>query len=89
MQNGAVFRGYVGSDGKHYMSLAAMPVGVTAASAPNATAFKADALLPGQVANAGAAGNLCHVDCSKRGVCSYKTGLCTCLAGSFGDDCSI
>jgi hypothetical protein len=31
--------------------------------------------------------NSCHVDCSKRGICNYKTGTCTCFEGSWGADC--
>jgi hypothetical protein len=31
--------------------------------------------------------NSCHVDCSNRGICNYKTGTCTCFEGSWGDDC--
>ena len=33
-------------------------------------------------------GNLCHVDCSNRGICNYRTGLCTCFPGSWGDNCA-
>jgi hypothetical protein len=32
-------------------------------------------------------GNLCHVDCSNRGVCDYSTGTCKCFPGSFGENC--
>lgn len=34
-------------------------------------------------------GNLCQVDCANRGLCDYKTGLCSCFNGFFGSDCSI
>ncbi len=34
-------------------------------------------------------GNLCQVDCANQGLCDYKTGLCQCFDGQFGDDCSI
>ena len=36
----------------------------------------------------GAAGNLCHVDCSNRGVCDYKTGRCLCFDGFFDYNCA-
>lgn len=32
-------------------------------------------------------GNICHVDCSNRGLCNYRTGTCKCFEGSWGDDC--
>ncbi|CAM9738275.1 unnamed protein product, partial [Choristocarpus tenellus] len=32
----------------------------------------------------GLAGNLCHVDCSNRGICNYKTGECACFKGYHG-----
>lgn len=87
-QNGAVYRGYVGSDGRRYASPAAFPAGVTAAVLPAATAYKADALPPGVAANAGAAGNVCLVECANRGVCNAATGACACLAGYYGSDCA-
>ena len=34
-------------------------------------------------------GNLCHIDCSNRGICDYNTGTCTCFKGSHGQDCSV
>jgi len=35
----------------------------------------------------GEAGNLCHVDCSNRGICDYNTGLCKCFSGFYGRAC--
>lgn len=32
-------------------------------------------------------GNLCHIDCSGRGICDYTTGQCKCFPGSHGDNC--
>ena len=28
-------------------------------------------------------------DCSGRGICSYKVGLCTCFAGFYGQACEF
>ena len=36
----------------------------------------------------GAAGNLCHVECSNRGHCNSATGDCECFAGFSGESCS-
>ncbi|CAM9721548.1 unnamed protein product [Chrysoparadoxa australica] len=36
----------------------------------------------------GATGNLCHVDCSNRGICDHTTGTCTCFRGYYGEACS-
>ena len=85
-QNGAVWRGYIGSDGNHYVSPVDAPLGVTLAPLA-ADSHKADALLPGQIANAGAAGNLCQQDCSNLGVCDYSSGTCSCFTGWGGTDC--
>ncbi|GMI43990.1 hypothetical protein TrCOL_g5075 [Triparma columacea] len=35
----------------------------------------------------GKTGNLCHVDCSNRGTCDYRTGKCACYNGYFGQAC--
>lgn len=35
----------------------------------------------------GAAGNLCHIECSNRGICNHKDGLCECFPGYYGDAC--
>jgi hypothetical protein len=35
----------------------------------------------------GATHNLCHLDCSNRGVCDYITGNCNCFAGYYGANC--
>jgi hypothetical protein len=35
----------------------------------------------------GAAGNICHIDCSNRGKCDYNTGICACLLGFGGSNC--
>ncbi|CAM9905044.1 unnamed protein product [Hapterophycus canaliculatus] len=32
----------------------------------------------------GSAGNLCHVDCSNRGICDFTTGVCNCFDGYHG-----
>ena len=37
--------------------------------------------------NSGQHGNICHIDCSGRGICDYNTGKCKCFEGSYGDNC--
>jgi hypothetical protein len=37
----------------------------------------------------GLAGNLCHVDCSKRGICNHQSGVCSCFKGYYGEACSL
>lgn len=32
-------------------------------------------------------GNKCHIDCSNRGTCNYRTGVCACYQGFTGDNC--
>eukprot|EP01006_Ploeotia_vitrea_P064757 TRINITY_DN8884_c0_g1_i1.p1 TRINITY_DN8884_c0_g1~~TRINITY_DN8884_c0_g1_i1.p1 ORF type:complete len:288 (-),score=-8.20 TRINITY_DN8884_c0_g1_i1:102-965(-) len=39
--------------------------------------------------HSGAEGNLCHIDCSNRGLCDYKTGVCQCFNGLYGSACNI
>jgi len=41
------------------------------------------------IINGGATGNLCHVDCSNRGICDYETGVCRCFTGYSGENCAI
>lgn len=38
--------------------------------------------------NGGAAGNLCHVDCSNKGQCDHGSGECTCYEGFYGINCA-
>lgn len=38
--------------------------------------------------NVGASGNLCHVDCSNRGICDHSTGTCACFGGFKGRNCA-
>ena len=35
----------------------------------------------------GAQYNLCHVDCSNRGICDHKNGVCKCFKGHYGENC--
>lgn len=39
------------------------------------------------IANFGLSGNLCHIDCSNRGICDYQSGECACYPGFAGVDC--
>ena len=38
---------------------------------------------------AGSPGNLCHVDCSNRGICNYRTATCQCFDGLYGEACNV
>lgn len=88
-QNGSTWRGYLGSDGLRYKTALSMAAGVTVATTPAGnSARKADALAPGEVANAGASGNLCHVECANRGTCDAATGTCRCFSGYYGEACA-
>jgi hypothetical protein len=56
----------------------------------NSTHDDLDVVQPGTTgSNIGVKGNLCHVDCSRRGLCNHATGLCRCFAGHYGDDCGL
>ena len=37
----------------------------------------------------GKAGNLCHVECSGKGLCNYKDGACLCFPGFWGTKCEL
>lgn len=37
----------------------------------------------------GASGNLCHVDCSNRGLCDHQSGTCRCFRGHYGQACQL
>mmetsp|Transcript_37306 Transcript_37306/g.54549 ORF Transcript_37306/g.54549 Transcript_37306/m.54549 type:complete len:301 (+) Transcript_37306:83-985(+) len=37
----------------------------------------------------GQPGNICHIDCSNRGLCDYVTGRCTCFDGYYGEACHL
>ncbi|DAZ92410.1 TPA: hypothetical protein N0F65_000194 [Lagenidium giganteum] len=42
---------------------------------------------PGGV-GVGLTGNICHVDCSNRGICDYSSGTCRCFDGFYGSNCA-
>lgn len=42
---------------------------------------------PGLDAEVGHLDNLCHIECSNRGLCNHQTGKCTCFKGSWGQSC--
>ena len=64
-----------------------MPQGVTVATPPAPDARRYGDAGAGPP-NAGARGNLCHVECSNRGLCDRSTGSCTCFAGYAGANCA-
>mmetsp|Transcript_4648 Transcript_4648/g.5977 ORF Transcript_4648/g.5977 Transcript_4648/m.5977 type:complete len:708 (+) Transcript_4648:81-2204(+) len=35
----------------------------------------------------GSPGNRCHVDCSNRGICDFRSGICNCFEGFIGANC--
>lgn len=35
----------------------------------------------------GLPGNKCHIDCSNRGSCDFKSGVCQCFQGYWGENC--
>ena len=37
----------------------------------------------------GSVGNICHIDCSNRGLCDYATGKCQCFDGYYGQACNL
>jgi hypothetical protein len=37
----------------------------------------------------GLPGNICHIDCSNRGICDYMTGICQCFHGFGGSNCGF
>lgn len=43
----------------------------------------------GAIDGNGAFGNLCHIDCSNRGLCDHSSGLCRCFEGFYGDNCNL
>lgn len=41
----------------------------------------------GLTSEVGAAGNLCHIDCSNKGRCNFSVGECECYEGFYGPAC--
>lgn len=37
----------------------------------------------------GQTGNICHLDCSGRGICDHKQGTCSCFKGFGGENCAV
>ena len=66
------------------------PSGDDPTTAPDETdcSFRSTRAYPGGPYNGiGEAGNKCHHDCSGRGSCDYRSGVCTCYAGVTGANC--
>ncbi len=76
--NGTTWRGNLDSNGNPDYSNS---------TAPSGTFVGGSTPPSGSYVNAGASGNLCHVDCSNRGVCNYESGECQCVSGSYGEAC--
>lgn len=69
-------------------SLRRCPSGKNPFTSENETdCFHVNQIDRGHTALFGAVKNICHIDCSGRGKCDYKTGVCKCFSGSWGDAC--
>lgn len=83
--NGVVWRGALDSDGNpDYYSHTA--ISAIEANRQSGSHLSTD-VSAGQYINTGAEGNLCHVDCSNRGLCNHETGQCRCYRGYYGAAC--
>ena len=59
------------------------------AATPAFTETNCEGVLAEGGKGAGKAGNLCHIDCSNRGLCDHDTGTCECFQGFWGSACEI